>query len=467
MKYLIVPTQHFSGSLRIKGSEDKTLTKQTVDFTDFPWVVQAFLSATSNDGIKSTALVGLDESSWIKTNVPMAEEKKSQRTRLIKALERYTTRRAILTGTIKTKNPINVIDQFQFLSSELFTDDPYVFAEEYSIMVTLKTARGKRVLIGQNDYKKIRKRLANAYKQGGDTQLKYSMVKVRADYGLDEERMWHIIAHKNYSPFLKQDELMQRVADITMTVERKDVFDISFDKYVYEPIKRPVELSAANKKLANQLIDLGFIDTLALGKAPALELSHRLKDICNGFKPIENLHWDEKKQKEVRTITYEPLSENPKLEELLDLLEEIGVEQNQVVVWCYRRNAADSVAEAFTKAEIPFVKYSGDESDKVKDEAELLFESGEARVFLANEDSAGFGLNCLKRCSYMIWYSCGDSAEKHHQAMHRILRGQSTELKFAYHIFIKGSVEERNIECLDVGQELITDANAKSVFWFD
>lgn len=467
MKYLIVPTQHFSGSLRIKGSDDKKLQKATVEFTDFPWIVQAFLSATSLDGKVSEALVGLDESSWIKTNVPMAEEDKSQRTRLIKALEQYTKRRAILTGTLKTKNPINMVDQYQFLSRELFPDNPFMFAEEYSIMMTLRTARGKRVLISQTEYKKIRKRLANAYKQGGEVQLKYAMMKVYTEYGINEEKQMHIMAHKNYSPFLKQEELMQRVADITMTVERKDVFDISFDKYVYEPIKRPVEMSSANKKLANQLIDLGFIDTLVLGKAPALELSHRLKDICNGFKPIEHLRWDEKKKKEVRTITYEPLDENPKLDELMNLLEEIGVEQNQVVVWCYRRNAADSVAEAFTKADISFVKYSGDESDKVKDEAEELFESGEARVFLANQDSAGFGLNCLKRCSYMIWYCCGDSAEKHHQAQHRILRGQSTELKFAYHIFIKGSVEERNIRCLDVGQELITDENSKSMFWFD
>lgn len=461
MKYLIVPTQNFSGTLRIKGSDDKKLTKPTVDFTDLPWPVQAFLSAYPNE-----VFCGLDESSWIKVSSPMDEQKKSQRTRLIKSLEKYTGSRAILTGTMKTKSPINVIDQYQFLSHTLFPDNPYVFAEEYTIQVTLHTARGRRVMIGQTDYKKIRRRLVNAYKQGGEAQLKYSMIKVYTEYGVPEDKQMHILAHKNYSPFLKQEELMRRVADITMTVGRDDVFDVSFDKYVDEPIRRPVEMSPANKKIANQLIEIGFIDTLALGKAPALELVHRLKDICNGFKPIERLYIN-KDGNEAREITYEPLSENPKLEELMDLLEEIGIEQNQVVVWCYRRNAARSLAEAFTKADMPFVKYSGDESDKVKDEAEELFESGEARIFLANQDSAGFGLNCLRKCSYMIWYSCGDSAEKHHQAKHRILRGQSTELKFAYHIFVKDSVEERNIGVLDVGQELITDENSKSVFWFD
>jgi hypothetical protein len=461
-KFLIVPTQHFSGSLRIETSDDKKLTKKVVDFTDFPWLVQRFLSA-----FLYKVFVGLDESSWIKTNVPMAEEKKSQRTRLIKALERYTERRAIMTGTLKTRSPLNLIDQYQFLSSELFQDNVYAFAENYVIMTTLRTQRGRRVQISQKDYKRVRTRLCNAYRQGGQLQLDFSMIKVEIEMGINKEKQMHIIAHKKYSPFLKQEELMRRVADFTMTVERKDVFDISYDKYVYKPIRRPVELSTKTKKLANQLIEVGFTDTYTLGKAPALELSHRLKDICNGFMPVETLRWDDELGKEVRDISYTDLPENPKLEGLMELLDEIDYEENQIVLWCYRKNAFRQIAKALEEAGIPVVFYSGDESDKEKDAAEAAFESGEARVFLANQASAGFGLNCLRKCSYGIWYSCGDSAEQHHQAQHRILRGQSTDPKFMYHLYVEHSIEERNIEALDVGQELITDESSKDVFWFD
>jgi hypothetical protein len=452
VKFLIVPTQQFSGTVKAKAR---------IMFSDLPVPVQHFLSAN-----KGKVLCGLDESSWIKTNTAIEDEqKKSQRTRLIKSLVHYTENRFIMTGTLKTKSPINVIDQYQFLDDTLFNEPVADFAEKYIIMINLRTARGKRIQIPQAEYKRIRKRMANAYKQGGDKQLEYSMGMIARELSIDREKLWHICAHKRYSPFLLQNELMSRVADITTSVERWDVMDISKDKYVYEPIPRPVQMSEKNKKLANQLIEVGFLDTIVLGKAPALELSHRLKDICNGFLPIENRIW--KGEKEVREITYAPLDENPKLDELLNLLDEIGVEENQVVIWCYRKNAFRGIAQALEDAGIDVVRYSGDETDREKDDAEERFESGVARVFLANEDAAGFGLNCLKLARYMIWYSCGDSAEKHNQAMHRILREESKELKFAYSIFIENSVEERNIDNLNVGQELITDANSKSVFWFD
>lgn len=452
MKVLIIPTQHFSGN--VKGKKD-------VEFSDLPWTVQAFIRK-----YKGKVFCALDESSYIKTNSPMTEDKKSQRTRTIKKLTDHTTKRAILTGTLKTKSPINLIDQFQFLDKSLFNENVYAFAEHYVIMVNLPSARGRRVQISPNEYNKIRKRMSNAWIQGGQDQLNYAMMKIHNEYSVDYEKLEHIIAHRDYSPFLNQKELMDRLGDMVMTVARKDVFDIGYDEFVYHPIKRPVSLSATAKRMGNELVQLGFTDNLVLGKAAALELAHRLKDICNGFEPIQNIELNELGE-EVRTVTYRPLADNPKLDELIELLGEIGTEQNQVVVWCYRTNAFDSIAGALEKEGIPFVRYSGAESNKQKDEAEEKFMSGEARVFLANQDSAGFGLNCLRNCDYAVWYSRGDSYERHYQAMHRILRGESKAPKFAYDIYVKDSIEERNIKVLDAGRELMTDENSKSMFWFD
>jgi hypothetical protein len=445
MKYLIVPTQNFSGAL--KGKTEPS-------FTDLPSVVQKFIHHFS-----SKVFAILDESSWIKTTQAMDEKKKSQRCRMIKSLEGVTHSRAILTGTLKSKSPMNMIDQYQFLSREFFPESAYAFAERYCVMTNLRSARGRRVIISQKDYSAIRKRMVNAYRHGGDLQLEASQVRIMNEYGINDEKLAHVMAHRTYTPFLRQDELMRRVADVTMTVEREDVFDIKHDLYVYNPIKRPVTISKTAKKIANELIELGFTDQLVLGKAPALELVVRLQDICNGFEPV--------KDEETEVVSYRPLNENPKLDELEELLDEIDTDKNQVVVWCSRTNAFDSISERLVKMDVAHVRYSGSESKQEKEEAEKKFASGEARVFLANQASAGYGLNCLRDANYMVWYVCGASVEHHHQAQHRLLRGQSNTPKFAYQIYVKGSVEERNIMALNVGQELLASSNTKAVFRFE
>jgi SNF2 family DNA or RNA helicase len=219
-----------------------------------------------------------------------------------------------------------------------------------------------------------------------------------------------------------------------------------------------VTISKSAKKIANELIDLGFTDQLVLGKAPALELVIRLQDICNGFEPTK----EDKDSK----VVYRPLADNPKLDELEELLDEIDTENNQVVVWCSRTNAFDSISARLDSMGIAHVRYSGSESKEQKKEAEEKFQSGEARVFLANQASAAFGLNCLKNCSYVIEYCNDASVERHHQAQHRVLRGQSKTPKFAYQIYVKGSVEERVIGALNVGQELLSSTNRKNLFVF-
>jgi hypothetical protein len=407
--------------------------------------------------------------SWIKTTQAMNEDKKSQRTRLIKTLSQYTESRAILTGTLKSKSPMNVIDQYKFLDPSLFPESMYEFAEHYCIMVSLRTARGRRVIISQKDYAAVRKRMVNANRLGGDMQLEAAMCRITNEYGINEKKLRHIMEHRNYTPFLNQGELMSRVKDFTMTVERKDVFDISYDKYIYEPIKESVELSKSAKKLANELVELGFTDSLVLGKAPALELVMRLQDICNGFEPIKTRTTKVKKgvEVDVDVVTYRALKENPKLDALEARLDQIDTEQNQVVIFCARTNAFDSIAERLETLGLSYVHYSGAETYPEKLAAQEKYERGEARVFLANQASAAYGLNCMGHCNYVIEYCNDASVERHHQAQHRVLRGQSTSPKFAYQIYVKGSVEERVIGALNVGQELISSSNPKGLFIFE
>jgi SNF2 family DNA or RNA helicase len=283
-------------------------------------------------------------------------------------------------------------------------------------------------------------------------------------WGIDYAKQEHIIQHKKYTPSYNDAEIRKRVAPYTMFVERKDVFDITHDKFVMHPIMRGVELSDKAKKIANELIEIGFTDNITLGKAPALELMLRLQDICNGFEPVRKDTPTESKTKV--PVEYVPFSTNPKIEELMELLEEIDVTQNQVVVWSSRKVLLHACMEAFNKAEISYAVYDGDQSDQDKENAARSFQEKETQVFLANQSSGAYGLNCLANASYAIYMCYDGSVEKDWQSRHRLLRGELKEPKFVYRLYAKGSVEERQVRALNVGQELITGENTKEKFTF-
>jgi SNF2 family DNA or RNA helicase len=456
MKWLVINTEAFSP----RGLDKKLIvgknakgksTKRHVMFADLPWIVQKFISAYPN------TFAICDESSKLKTNTPMNENDKSMRTRLIKLVGKYAAHTCIMTGTLMSKSPLNVVDQYNFLKENYFPESMWELAERYCVMITIRVGRGRRVLINQKDYATIRTRLKNAFIRGGETQLEAAKESVFKQYAIDYTKQEHIIRHRKYTPFINEKELLRRIAPDTLFVRREDVFDIQYDKFVKEPIMRPVELSKDAKQIANELIKLGFTDRLVLGKTPALELLTRLQDVCNGFEPVKD---------EEGKVSYCQLLENPKLDELINLMEEIDAGKNQMVVWASRRNILDICADRFEKEGYTFVRYDGSASNTEKEAAEQAFIKREASIFLATQSSGAYGLNCLAQCSYAVYMCVDGSVEKYHQSQHRILRGQLTAPKFSYAIYAAGTVEERQWTALKVGQELIESDNRKEKFIF-
>lgn len=437
MKYLIVPTQDFQGAYEGK----------TPKVTDLPLFVQWFLM--HYDG---NVQVHLDESSWIKTNSAMAEKKKSNRSAKIKLLGKLAKVKGAYTGTFISKSPVNAFDQVEFLLPGFFSEGMFAFQERYCVLFNQRVNHGRRGfvrdVITPDKYHSVRRRLASAYKNGGKERLEITRYKISTDDGISAECLDHIIQHKDYTPFRNLEHLWHRIADFTIKRRRSDVFDISRDHYMYNPIHCPVEISASAKTIGAKLIDVGFTDDFALGKAGKLELIHRLQDLCNGHEPILA---DAGK----RVVAHRKLPENPKLDMLMGKLEEIG-DENQVVVFSYRTLALDDIEQALNDAGIAYVRYEG--SDEQKAEAERKIESREARVMIANPSSAAFGLDCLRDINYTIWYCVGPSYETYYQALHRPLRGESTTAKFAYAIYVNNSVESKNWDALALGGDL-TDAD--------
>ena len=470
-KFVIVNTEAFSTS-GLKSQ--KQITEK-----DLPQIVQAFLSACPDP------FIVLDESSRIKTNMPMAENKKSTRTRCIKVLSKYGERMA-LTGTLTSKSPLNMVDQYQYLDKEAFPEGMFALAERYCIMMTLHTQRGARVLLPEhsgkddrNSWCGIRGRLSRAWAVGGKTRLLLSMNSISRELNISVENLWWIICHKKYKPFKDISPLMKRYQYCTEIVSREDAFDTALEKYIEHPIVRKVKLSEEAKKLYTQLVTLGFTDNLVLGKSAAMELGQRLMDVCNGFEPISSclsceeegkggsilhnlcpLHAQCKKPK----ATYELLKTNPKLEALMELVEEIDPEEHQIVIWICRTNFMELVAKTLNAAGIATCCFSGQQNDKQKQDTREGFMEGRYRICIANQQSAAYGVNFMKNCDYTIYACSNSSVEYDYQSRRRFLRGVTTRMKYAYRLYVEGSVEERIYASLDLGDDLISETNSREIF---
>jgi len=447
-EYLIVSTQMFG--LNVKNHKVKGVGL-------LPLVVQLYLGQH-----KKKIFAVLDESSWIKANVA-GKKQLSARSQMIQLLGSLVENRAAGTGTMMSKSPMNLYDQYNFLKPNFFRETRNEFYQKYTITKQYyNSGRTTVTAINKEEYADIQSYCRNPKwglseftgkdKDRDDVKI----FNLASRYKITASDVELIARSDRYWPYKNLNELYSRISPFTVTVKREDVFDISNDKFVYDPISKPVSLTAEQIKIYQKLVRDGFSEDFYLGKAQAAELNIRLQDICIGFEPLKD---DE------GNVSYRPFKENPKLEALIDLIEEID-ENEQIVIWCSRTNAINSILDRLNKEGFSCVVYSGAETKDEKRAAEYLISEKKVRILLGNITAGGFGLNALKDCNYAIWYCTDDSPEKIHQAQHRILRGESKTPKFAYTLLCNNTVEIKQFNSNKNGEEFIKFRNTKEDFLY-
>jgi len=448
-EYLIVSTQTFG--LGIKEHKVKGVGL-------LPLVVQLYLGQH-----KKNIFCVLDESSWIKANTP-GKKQLSARSLMIGMLGGLVANRAAGTGTMMSKSPMNMYDQYNFLKPGFFYESRAEFFAKYTITKQYYySGRTATSAINKEEFADIKAYLSNpnwglSEFTGKDKDRDMNKIfTIATKYNITASDVEIIARSDRYWPYRNLDELYSRIEPYTVTVKREDIFDISKDKFVYAPIMKPVHLTAEQIRIYQKLVKDGFSEEFYLGKAQAAELNIRLQDICLGFEPLKD---------EDGVVTYRAFKENPKLEALMDLLDEID-ETEQVVIWCSRTNAIKSIAARLDKEKISYAFYTGAESKEEKSETERLIKEKKVRVFLGNIAAGSFGLNALKDCNYMVWYCTDDSPEKIHQAQHRILRGESKTLKFAYTLLCDKTVELKQFNSNKNGEEFIKFRNSKEDYLYE
>lgn len=387
----------------------------------------------------------LDESSKIKTNNPCKESKKSKRTQAILKLNKIG-HRCILTGTFMSKTPVNAYDQMNFLKEGFFPESMFAFAERYELRRDLPSVRGARITLPEKDYFAIRKKLERSK---SDTYLLSSaMDSIKSFYGLSREDCLHILKHPEYTPFKNIDELWSRIGDTCIHLKKEDILDIP--PKVYKTYK--VNLTKEQKKLYLQLQNQHCTDNITVDNG--LKLYLRFQDICNGYEPVETEETVIVNGEEKHKVELIPLKENPKLDLLEELVEEIGEEQ--IVIWCSRARLLHDAKKRLVNAGYTCGVYDGKVKREDREKDYTAFENKEIQIIFVNQASGAYGLDGLKKANYAIYLCNSYSVEQREQSEDRIYRGLVKENKYIIDITCQGTCEDRVVKSLKQGKELLS-----------
>ena len=403
---------------------------------EIPSEVQEYLRSCGKE-----PFIILDESSKIKTNNPCKDSKKSKRTQAVLKLNNVGER-CILTGTFISKSPVNAYDQMNFLCPSFFSESMFAFAEHYTIRRTLTSVRGARVLITQEDYETIRKRLVR-YKND-PSSLRGAIDGIYRFYGVSREDCFHILQHEEYSPFKNMEELWARIGDTCLKVDRKTSTDIP--PKIYKTFNVPI--TSEQKKLYLQLQNQHCTDKIVVDNG--LKLYLRFQDVCNGYEPIETEEILENGNHRVELV---PLKENPKLDMLEEVLDDIG--EKQVVIWCSRSRLLYDAEKRMRELGYTTAIYDGKVDKKTREEGYKSFSEGKTQLIFINQASGAYGLDGLKEADYAVYLCNSYSVEQRAQSENRIYRGTITRSKYIIDLTCKGTVEDRVTEALKQGQELL------------
>ena len=406
---------------------------------EIPSEVQEYLKSCDKE-----PFIILDESSKIKTNNPCKDSKKSKRTQAVLKLNNIGER-CILTGTFMSKSPLNAYDQMNFLQRDFFPESMFAFAEHYTIRRALPSVRGARILITQKDYETIRKRLMK-YKND-PVALGGAMDGVYSFYGITREDCIHIMKNPEYTPFKNMDELWNRIGDNCMKVDRKTSTDLP--PKIYKTYDIP--LTKEQKQLYLQLQNQHCTDQIVVDNG--LKLYLRFQDVCNGYEPIDHGDTIDDMGRVRHNIELKPLAENPKLDMLEEIVDDIG--DKQIVIWCSRTKLLYDAEKRMREAGYTTAIYDGKVDKKLREEGYQSFSEGKTQLIFVNQASGAYGLDGLKEADYAIYLCNSYSVEQRAQSENRIYRGVITRSKYIIDLTCKGTCEDRVTEALKQGQELL------------
>jgi len=227
-------------------------------------------------------------------------------------------------------------------------------------------------------------------------------------------------------------ELSDRLKPFSFRILKDDCLDLPPKTFM----KCIVQLSDEQKKVYTQMkkIALAELNGKIVTTANVITQLMRLHQItCGHFKSDDGTT---------------QLLKNNRLDELLDVLEEI---EGKAVIWAHYRYDIEVIVNALTKkfGEGTVVTYFGDTSTDDRQKAIKLIQDPESKVrfIVGTPQTGGYGIT-LTGASTMIYYSNGYDLEKRQQSEARIDRIGQTKNMTYIDIIAEDTVDEKIVSAL-------------------
>lgn len=145
-------------------------------------------------------------------------------------------------------------------------------------------------------------------------------------------------------------------------------------------------------------------------------------------------------------------SENPKLDALENLILSAPLTA-KFVIFNEFIESGNMIEELLKKLKIKHIRLYSGSSEKIKRNAESLFNEPDCRCILANSLSGGLGLN-LQKARYTFFYERPTSPITNSQAEKRVARPGQTQTTFIYDLIMHKTVDEDVIQFHQEGKDL-------------
>lgn len=358
---------------------------KTPDMTNDIFVInyEALMSlkvceAVHNISMMSPTMCVLDESSKIKNH-------KAKTTKIILSLRDNFKYRLIMSATPAPNSEMEYWSQMCFVNEKILSRSFYKFRNEF-----FHLGRGGQTMIPNGSYLS-KGQAAEIFKKGWK-------------YEITEANKARLIARISpYCHMAKKDECL----DLPETITEKRLLPLRpKQKKAYADMARHFVCEILGQNIAAQ---------------QALTKIMKLRQITSGF--LINA--------EGKAVD---IGENPKLKELIELLEQAG--NRQVTIWAQFHHEIRTIKKLLGDRAVTMY---GETSDK--DAAVDAFKKSEAQYLIAHPHSAGHGLT-FTNCSLQVFYSLDYSHEYHEQARGRIHRaGQLHKCTYIY-LLCEGTIDE-------------------------
>lgn len=323
----------------------------------------------------------LDEAQRIKSHSSMT-------TKILIKIKDCFTKRIVMSGTPAPNDETEYWAQMKFINESIFPSSFYGFRNTY-----FHLQRGKQTMeIPRGSF--ITRDMAREIFSKG---FKYSITP--------EKRIALIERMKPYAIFREIDDCIDLPQQIDI------IRKVELDK----------DQAESYKSMKNELV--AELKGNVISAPFALTKLSKLRQIASGFILTE----------EGKAIDF---TSNAKLNELKELLDEIG--NKQVIIWCWFIHEAEFINKLLgNKARI----VNGQVTDTQKTENIQAFRNGEYQYLIANPLSMAHGVT-LTNCHYSIYYSLSYSWEQLSQSMSRIHRISQKETCFYYYLLGEKTIDE-------------------------